>query len=120
MKYDSRNLDACSLTHRFAFSLLSAIAAGLEADFCRRAAAAAVEDRPPLPAAEAELCPSFLPSTAAEAAALALLLPEEDFTHLAGCSCDSSDDVRSAKRDLRDGVAGPSAKSEGGDEPYRS
>ena len=26
----------------------------------------------------------------------------------------------SANRDLRDGVAGPSARSEGGDEPYKS
>ena len=100
--------------------MLSAIAAGLDADFCSQAAAAAVEDSPP---GEAELPPSFLPSTAEEEAApaaLPLLLPEEDFTHLAGCSCDSSDDVLSASRDRRDGVAGPSARSEGGDEPYRS
>ena len=77
-----------------------------------------MEDSPP----PAELFPSFLPSTADEPAALPLLLPEEDFTHLAGCSCDSSDDVLSARRDRLDGVAGPSARSEeeGGDEPYRS
>ena len=80
-----------------------------------------MEESPP--PAEAELFPSFLPSTADEPAALPLLLPEEDFTHLAGCSCDSSDDVLSARRDLRDGVAGPNparSEEEGGDEPYRS
>ena len=33
----------------------------------------------------------------------------EDLTHLDGCSCERSDEVLSAKRDLRDGVDGPPA-----------
>jgi hypothetical protein len=31
----------------------------------------------------------------------------EDLTHLEGCSCERSDEVLSANRDLRDGVEGP-------------
>lgn len=92
LKYDSRNLDACSRTQRFAFSLLSAIAAGLEADFCSKAAAAAVEVRPPPPPVAP--FPSFRPSTAAAP----LFPPDEDFTHLAGCNCDRIDDVLREER----------------------
>ena len=31
----------------------------------------------------------------------------DERTHLAGCSCDNKDDVRSANRDLLEGVEGP-------------
>ena len=42
LKYDSKNLEACSLTHRFAFSLECAMVAGLVTDFWRRATACAL------------------------------------------------------------------------------
>ncbi len=89
--------------------MLCAIAAGLETDFCSRAAAATGEDR------ELSFLPSEpeLPPPADDPPP-----PDEDLTQRDGYNCDRSDDVRSASRDLRDGVDGPRAESLGGDDEY--
>ena len=61
LKYDSKNLDACSLTHLFAFSLEWAIVAGLVTEFWSSATAAFVADCIAAELVEDELVPNVRP-----------------------------------------------------------